>query len=170
MAKGKIDWEKRGAIAGIVSAVIAVPALVVAVVALSPPQPSPPGPSHSPTYSSLPPDPPTTPPPPAPSQTVAMPRVMPAGCADGLAAVKTYNRTVGSTRTSQAAAANQAYGDMMGADTEATGSVYTVLVALARDFQNLSAIASGMLDQDYSEAAARTRDDVRTLDSVCTPS
>ncbi len=173
MPAGNTDWnwEKIGAIAGVLS-------LVVAVVALLASRSSPPGhsdvPTYGPTYG------PTTGPAPrpgpatetprVPTQTLAVPREMPAGCADALAAVRTYNRTVGSTRASRSAAANQAYGDMMGADTEADeSSVYTILVTLARDFQNLNFISSGALDQSYSEAAGREKSDVRTLESICTP-
>ncbi len=165
MAAGKTDWEKIGAIAGVLS-------VIVALVALRPshsPSPGPqPNPAYSPTYTPEP-GPPTRHSP-EPSPTLAIPATMPNGCTEAHTAIQTYNRTVGTTQASKAAAANQAYSDMMGADTEAdSSSVYTILVALAHDFQNLYFIASGQLDQSYSEAAAHTKSDVNTLNSICAP-
>jgi hypothetical protein len=164
------NWEKIGAIAGVLSLVVAVVGLLASRSSSGHSDVPTYGPTYGFTTGPAPHPGPATETPPIPTQTLAVPRTMPAGCDHALAAVRTYDRTVGSTQASRSAAANQAYGDMTEADTEADqASVYTILVTLARDFQNLAFIASGALDQSYAEAAGREKSDVRTLDSRCTP-
>ena len=93
---------------------------------------------------------------------------LPAGCEEALRAIDIYNRTAGSTRLSQDAAASQAYRSMMDAtlDTDG-GTAHAVTVALSGDFFTMRSILEGQLSGDYAAAVAQTNSDIRTLNDVC---
>jgi hypothetical protein len=179
------NWAAVGAIAGLASVFIALLAYADDNVSSSPPQipattpaqtrevPDTSRPEPEPTTSTT--DVPVTATPtrtgitPPPSLSLQPQR--PLGCDEAIAAINEYNRTAGSAKSSQAAAASQARQNLMGASLSSSGgAVYSVIVALSRDFQNLEFILTGMVAGDYAAAVARTNDDIDTLRNVCTPS
>lgn len=60
---------------------------------------------------------------------------------------------------------------MTAADLETTSNAtYTVMVALARDFDNIYNIDEYLLDQSIQSAVAQTNSDIGTLNRVCSAS
>ncbi|SCF01379.1 hypothetical protein GA0074695_2867 [Micromonospora viridifaciens] len=90
-----------------------------------------------------------------------------ASCQEALAVVDRYYRNAGSTELSQQAAATEAYQGMMRASLSADGAVYSVTVALSRDFSDMRFILTGMVSGDYAARQARTNRDAQTLRDVC---
>lgn len=125
----------------------------------------------TPEVTTSPPRPPETPDsrPPLSVPSLSVPSLLPAGCEEALAVIDRYQRTAGSTRLSQQAAATEAYQDMMGASLVAEGAVRTVTVALAQDFSEMRFILSGTVSGDYAAVQARTNRDAQTLREVCRP-
>jgi hypothetical protein len=173
----ELNWVAIGSIAAVAGAIIA---LVAYCAPPSAPASAPsPQPTSTPTQSTSPqpvPTPSPTPTPPSSGDGFSAPPLagsagLPAGCADADAAIKTYNQTVGTTQTTEAAAATQAYQDMTAASTETDeSSTYTVMVTLAADFDNMYLILSGELEQSYAAARARTDSDIGALNDVCSQS
>ncbi|MFJ8477586.1 hypothetical protein [Kitasatospora sp. NPDC094011] len=180
------DWGAVGAIAGAVAAVVALVAYLVppdspppaaAPVVTSPtPPPSEPGtdthPSPVPTPVPTPePDRPSPAPPrtptPAPAWQSPLPTLRPGGCDTAEAALAAYGRNAGGTRTSQAAAASQAYQDLMGAGLEAQGAVGGMIRGLAAEFSELNARLTGMVLADPNEVVADINRDVPQLRRLC---
>jgi hypothetical protein len=135
---GQPDWQKVAALAAVGAAIVAFFAYVAPHSASSPP------PHVSPTANSTPYDgpsaadsapasTPTSDPAATPASTIT--QGPPAGCTEAASAVTTFSRTEGTTRESQAAAAQQAYASMMRAGLDASGGpAYSIIVALAGDF------------------------------------
>ncbi|MET8866058.1 hypothetical protein ABZW11_24235 [Nonomuraea sp. NPDC004580] len=68
---------------------------------------------------------------------VPLPTPPPAGCDEAAAALSAYSRDAGTSRSGQAAAAQQAYHDLMGAGLNAQGAVAAKIRRLAAEFQEL---------------------------------
>lgn len=159
----KANWAAVSAVAAAVSALVAFLAYAAphntspspGTVTVTPSEPSASVPTASVTTPA------TTPP-------LSLAPLPPAGCTNALAAVDTYYRSAGSTTLSQDAAASQAYQDMMRASLETNGgAVYTVTVALSRDFSTMRFILEGMESGDYTQAQRQTSSDAQTLQNVC---
>jgi outer membrane biosynthesis protein TonB len=183
----RLDWAAVGALAAAVAAVVALVAYlvppdrppqpqvdpVVTTPAPQPPspdpvatRPEPPDPSPSPENS--------TPQPPDPSPThtvpatvVPLPTVRPGGCDEARTALAAYRRNAGATRGSQAAAAQQAYSDLMGAVLDAQGAVGATISRLAAEFQDLSFRLSGMVGGDPNEVISDINRDSEQLTGLC---
>ncbi|NUW32825.1 hypothetical protein HTZ77_15485 [Nonomuraea sp. SMC257] len=144
-------------------------------------RPAPPSPSPSPepstpdsstpeprTPESRTPEPPmprSTPPAPASSEPLA--QVRPGGCDEAAAALTAYRRNAGTVRNSQAAAAQQARQDLMGASLEAQGVVAAKISRLAAGFQELSFRLTGMTGGDPNQVIAAIKSDVAELNRLC---
>lgn len=121
------------------------------------------------TRSPTPPPPePTTPPPPVERTTPAsLPPVHPQGCDEAAAALTAYSRNAGSTRSGQAAAAQQAYSDLMGAGLHAQGAVAAKIRRLAAEFQELGFRLTGMTGGDPNQVIADINTDVAEFNTLC---
>ncbi|MEV0597386.1 hypothetical protein [Nonomuraea cavernae] len=177
-----------------VSALAAAAAVVVALVAyLAPPAPPPPSqpdaaitadaaqsPSPDPvTTRPAPPTPspspePSTTQPPEPSRTRAAPvsspmlsAVRPGGCDKTATALTAYRQNAGTTRGSQAAAAQQTHRDLMGAGLDAQGVVGATISRLAAEFQELNFRLTGMTGGDPNQVIADINTDVAELERLC---
>ncbi|MFG1944232.1 hypothetical protein [Nonomuraea sp. NPDC048826] len=178
------------------SAMATAAAAVIALIAyLMPqsPQPAPPA-QPTPTATQPPPEPETTSPPPPisspppesdtpesstsepPAQTSApvaetsaetLPAIPPAGCDETETALATYRRDAGTTRAGQAAAAHQAYQDLMGAGLRAEGAVGATISRLAREFQELNFRLTGMTGGDPNQVIADINADSADLRRLC---
>jgi hypothetical protein len=84
-----------------------------------------------------------------------------------MAALTAYRRNAGTSRGSQAAAARQAYQDLMGAGLDAQGVVQTTITQLARKFQELNFRLSGMIMADPNPVIADINTDMRELHKLC---
>ncbi|OUC95123.1 hypothetical protein CA984_19820 [Streptosporangium minutum] len=143
------------ALAGAIAAVVAL------IAYLMPPTPSP-----SPE--------PSTPQPPMPSPTEVVPvpspllsAVRPGGCDEAAAALTAYHRNAGTIRSSQAAAAHQAYTDLMGAVLDAQGVVGAKISRLVAEFQELNFRLTGMTGGDPNQVIADINTDVAELKRLC---
>ncbi|TXK41607.1 hypothetical protein [Nonomuraea sp. C10] len=190
--KGGLDWTAVSAMATAAAAVVAL----VAYLMPQPPQPGPeptpsaaqsspdPAPtSPAPQTSSPPPEPSTpesstpesrTPELPVPSSTpvaedppATLSAVRPAGCDETETALATYRRDAGTTRAGQAAAARQAYHDLMGAGLDAQGAVGTTIRRLAAEFQELNFRLTGMTGGDPNQVIADINADFADLRRLC---
>ncbi|MFD7735634.1 hypothetical protein ACFV6F_35265 [Kitasatospora phosalacinea] len=188
--RGRPDWGAVAALSGVAAALVAV------VAYLLPPDPPRPAPSPSPVaVSSAEPAPEHTTPTPAPTPTPPespspepepepdpepdpepsptseapdpLPALLPAGCREASAAVGSYRRNAGSTRGSQADAANLAYQGLMRAGTDADPSVRPTILRLAQEFQELSFRLNGMVMADPNEVIADINADLPVLDRLC---
>ncbi|MDF5751213.1 hypothetical protein [Spongiactinospora sp. TRM90649] len=182
------------ALAGAVAAVIAL----VAYLAPPTPQPSPPDPpteaapessprevvteppprSSPPEAVTTPAAPPTPSPTPEPSTSPApvilntpttLSEVPPGGCDKAATALTAYQRNAGTTRNGQAAAAQQAYSDLMGAGLDAEGVVSATISRLASEFQELRFRLTGMTGGDPNEVIADINTDHAELRRLCAP-
>ncbi|MDA0635870.1 hypothetical protein OUY22_20815 [Nonomuraea sp. MCN248] len=93
--------------------------------------------------------------------------VRPAGCDETETALATYNRDAGTTRGGQAAAARQAYQDLMGAGLGAQGAVAGTIRRLAAEFQELNFRLTGMTGGDPQQVVADINADLAHLRSLC---
>ncbi|MGI5271100.1 hypothetical protein ACQEUU_18235 [Nonomuraea sp. CA-218870] len=93
--------------------------------------------------------------------------VRPAGCDETGTALATYNRNAGTTRGGQAAAARQAYQDLMGAGLGAQGAVASTIRRLAAEFQELNFRLTGMTGGDPQQVIADINADLAHLRSLC---
>jgi hypothetical protein len=84
-----------------------------------------------------------------------------------MAALTAYRRNAGTSRGSQAAAARQAYQDLMGTGLDAQGAVQTTISRVARKFQELSFRLSGMIMADPDPVIADINTDMRELQKLC---
>ncbi|NUW43892.1 hypothetical protein [Nonomuraea rhodomycinica] len=186
------------ALAGAVAAVVALIAYLAPPVPRPQPQPGPlpdtvvptpapespspdpvttrharPTPTRTPTRTPSP-EPSTPPPPPSPTRAVPvsatpLPPIRPGGCDEAAAALTAYRRNAGTVRSSQAAAAQQAYQDLMGAGLAAQGVVGAKIGRLAREFQELSFRLTGMILDDPNEVIADINTDAAELNRLCAP-
>ncbi|MBB5785146.1 hypothetical protein [Nonomuraea jabiensis] len=129
-------------------------------------RPAPPTPSPSPESS--------TPQPPRPSSTRPVPvpsallsAVRPGGCDEAAAALTAYRRNAGTVRSSQAAAAQQTYRDLMGAVLDAQGVVGAKISRLAAEFQELNFRLTGMAGGDPNQVIADINTDIAELNRLC---
>ncbi|AQZ66329.1 unnamed protein product [[Actinomadura] parvosata subsp. kistnae] len=176
------------ALAGTLAAVIALVAYL-----RPPPAPAQPPPSHSadvvestpaatqppatePSTSPTPTAEPSTAEPPAvrPTQEAGgsaapLSAVRPGGCDDAAAALAAYRRNAGSARSTQAAAAHQAYLDLMGAVLDAQGVVGQKISRLAAEFQELYFRLSGMNGGDPNQVITDINADMADLGTLCQP-
>ena len=116
----------------------------------------------------------STPQPPMPSSKQAVPvsstplsEVRPGGCDEATAALTAYRRNAGTVRSSQAAAAQQTYLDLMGAVLDAQGVVGTKISRLAAEFQELNFRLTGMTGGDPNQVIADINTDVAELHRLC---
>ncbi|MBN6058108.1 hypothetical protein JYK22_39670, partial [Nonomuraea sp. RK-328] len=183
----RLNWPAVSALAGAVAAVVALIAYLAPPTPPSQPRPDAVGPtptaqSSSPDPITTRPAPPTqspspessTPQPPTPSSTRAAPAspaplsaVRPGGCDEAVAALTAYRRNAGSVRSSQAAAAQQTYRDLMGAVLDAQGVVGAKISRLAAEFQELSFRLTGMTGGDPNQVIADINTDVAELNRLC---
>lgn len=151
-----------GSVAGAVAAIVA---LVAYLAPPDMPQPLPVGPVAT-TPAPPTPDPittrPTTPVPAPPLSAVR-----PGGCDKAEAALAAYRRNAGATPSSQAAAANQAHLDLMGAVLDAEGMVGSTISRLAAEFQELSFRLTGMVSSDPNQVIADINTDIPQLTRLC---
>ncbi|MEV4834459.1 hypothetical protein AB0K05_08045 [Nonomuraea sp. NPDC049486] len=93
--------------------------------------------------------------------------VRPAGCDETETALATYRRDAGTTRAGQAAAARQAYQDLMGAGLDAQGAVGATIRRLANEFQELNFRLTGMTGGDPNQVIADINADFADLRRLC---
>ncbi|GGT43613.1 hypothetical protein ACFFV7_29595 [Nonomuraea spiralis] len=96
-----------------------------------------------------------------------LPEVRSAGCDETAAALTAYRRDAGTSRSGQAAAAQQTYSDLMGAGLNAQGAVGAKIRRLAAEFQELSFRLTGMTGGDPNQVIADINTDVAELNSLC---
>ncbi|GAA3641820.1 hypothetical protein GCM10022224_000190 [Nonomuraea antimicrobica] len=136
-------------------------------------RPEPPTRSSSPESSTPQPESPTREPQPAspareaPASSPLLSAVRPGGCEDAAAALTAYQRNAGSVRSSQAAAARQAYLDLMSAVLDAEGVVGAKISLLAREFQELHFRLTGMVGGDPNQVIADINTDAAELNRLC---
>ncbi|WP_433514824.1 hypothetical protein ACQP2T_03890 [Nonomuraea sp. CA-143628] len=109
----------------------------------------------------------STPEPPSPTPEALLPAVRPGGCDEAAAALTAYRRNAGSVRSSQAAAAQQTYSDLMGARLEAEGVVGAKISRLAQEFQELNFRMTGMTGGDPNQVIADINTDAAELNRLC---
>ncbi|MDF2707289.1 MAG: hypothetical protein K0R62_2941 [Nonomuraea muscovyensis] len=183
----RLDWPAVSAMAGAVAAVVALIAYLAPPTPPRQPQPdavvpTPATQSSSPDPDTTRPAPPTpspspessTPQPPTPSSTRAVPvssaplaAVRPGGCDEAAAALTAYRRNAGTVRSSQAAAAQQTYRDLMGAGLDAQGVVGAKISRLAAEFQELNFRLTGMTGGDPNQVIADINTDAAELNRLC---
>lgn len=192
----RLDWTAVSALAAAVAAVVALVAyLMPPTPTPTPPLPTPPPSTRSdpvvptPAEQSSSPDPVTTrpaPPTPSPSPESRKPRrpkpsperadpvsptplaaVRPGGCDEAAAALTAYVRNAGTVRSSQAAAAQQTYSDLMGAVLDAQGVVGAKISRLAAEFRELNFRLTGMTGGDPNQVIADINTDVAELNRLC---
>ncbi|MFI7694295.1 hypothetical protein ACIBQ6_34895 [Nonomuraea sp. NPDC049655] len=100
-------------------------------------------------------------PPPAPL------KVRSVGCEETAAALTAYRRDAGTSRSGQAAAAQQTYSDLMGAALNAQGAVGAKIRRLAAEFQELSFRLTGMTGGDPNQVIADINTDVAEFNRLC---
>ncbi|SFK10169.1 hypothetical protein SAMN05216275_11799 [Streptosporangium canum] len=183
----RLNWTAVSALAAAVATVVALVAYLMppapppqpqpdAVVPTPAPQssspdpvipwPAPPTPSPSPEFST------PQPPMPSPTQAVPVPSALlsaarPGGCDEAAAALTAYRRNTGTARSSQAAAAHQAYLDLMGAGLDAQGVVGAKIRRLVAEFQELNFRLTGMTGGDPNQVIADINTDVAELERLC---
>ncbi|GAA3258706.1 hypothetical protein [Nonomuraea helvata] len=183
----RLNWPAVSALAGAVAAVVALVAYLMPPVSPQQPQSDAVGPttaaqSSSPDPITTRPVPPTpspspessTPQPPMPSPTRPVPvssallsAVRPGGCDEAAAALTAYRRNAGTVRSSQAAAAQHTYHDLMGAVLKAEGVVGAKISRLAAEFQELNFRLNGMTGGDPNQVIADIDTDVAELYRLC---
>jgi hypothetical protein len=168
------NWAAVSALAGAVAAVVALVAYLAPSAPPPPPQsdavvttrPPPPAPSPSPESSA--------PQRPVPSPTRAVPSdsplvspVRPGGCDEAETALTAYRRNAGTTRSSQAAAAQQTSLDLMGAGLDAQGAVGATIRRLAAEFRELNFRLTGMTGGDPNQVIADINTDLAEFKRLC---
>ncbi|MFD8753332.1 hypothetical protein ACFV0O_20515 [Kitasatospora sp. NPDC059577] len=123
------------------------------------PEPDTPSPAPSPT--------PVRSPTPDPVSQPPLPAVRPGGCDVAEAALAAYRRNAGSSRGSRAAAAGQAYQDLMGAGLDAQGAVGATIRRLAAEFQELGFRLNGMVMADPDPVITDIDADSAQLGRLC---
>ncbi|MEU9834796.1 hypothetical protein AB0D67_24970 [Streptosporangium sp. NPDC048047] len=103
----------------------------------------------------------------APISTPLLPAARPGGCDEAATALTAYGRNAGAVRSSQAAAAQQTYRDLMGAALDAQGVVGAKISRLAAEFQELSFRLTGMTGGDPDQVIADINTDIAELDRLC---
>jgi hypothetical protein len=93
--------------------------------------------------------------------------VGPRGCDEASRALTAFRRNAGTTRSSQAAAAQDAYRDLMGAGLDAQGAVGAMIRRLTAEFQELNFRLSGMIMADPDEVIADINADYIGLRRLC---
>ncbi|MEU6724750.1 hypothetical protein ABZ917_13660 [Nonomuraea wenchangensis] len=89
------------------------------------------------------------------------------GCDEAAAALTAYRRDAGTSRSGQAAAAQQTYRDLMGAALNAEGVVGAEIRRLAAEFQELSFRLTGMTGGDPNQVIADINTDVAEFNRSC---
>ncbi|MEU4235016.1 hypothetical protein AB0F17_63015 [Nonomuraea sp. NPDC026600] len=183
----RLNWPAVSALAGAVAAVVALIAYLMPPAPPPQPQsdavaPTPATQSSSPDPVTTRPEPPTpspspessTPRPPRPSPTRAvpvssepLPAIRPGGCDGAAAALAAYRRNAGTVRSSQAAAAQQTYRDLMGAGLDAEGVVGAKISRLAGEFQELNFRLTGMTGGDPNQVITDINTDAAELNRLC---
>ncbi|GGQ24533.1 hypothetical protein [Streptosporangium pseudovulgare] len=102
-----------------------------------------------------------------PVSTPLLPAARPDGCDEAAAALTAYSRNAGTVRSSQAAAAQQTYRDLMGTALHAQGVVGTKISRLAAEFQELNFRLTGMTGGDPNQVIADINTDVAELNRLC---
>ncbi|WP_031172266.1 hypothetical protein [Streptosporangium roseum] len=82
-------------------------------------------------------------------------------------ALTAYRQNAGTIRSSQAAAAQQTYLDLMGAVLDAQGVVGAKISRLAAEFQELNFRLTGMTGGDPNQVIADINTDVAELKRLC---
>lgn len=176
-AGSRLNWTAVSALAGSIAAVVALFAYLMPP--KTPPgtvvsSPSPPDrvvtqPSPSPVDSS-----PESSTSRSPSHTQAVQdspppplKIRSVGCDETAAALTAYRRDAGSSRSGQAAAAQQTYSDLMGAALNAQGAVGAKIRRLAAEFQELSFRLTGMTGGDPNQVIADINADVAEFNRLC---
>ncbi|MEU7744938.1 hypothetical protein [Nonomuraea sp. NPDC049158] len=98
-----------------------------------------------------------------------LPPVRPGGCDDAAAALAAYRRNAGTVRSSQAAAAQQTYRDLMSTVLDAEGVVGAKISRLAQEFQELNFRLTGMTGGDPNQVIADINTDTAELNRLCGP-
>ncbi|MGR6923429.1 hypothetical protein ACU635_55010 [[Actinomadura] parvosata] len=188
-ASSRTNWTAVSALAGTLAAVIALVAYLMPPAPPAQPPPSHPADVVESTPATQPPamEPSTTPTPtPTAEPSTAEPpavrptqeavgtaaplsAVRPGGCDAAAAALAAYRRNAGSARSTQAAAAHQAYLDLMGAVLDAQGVVGQKISRLAAEFQELYFRLSGMNGGDPNQVIADINPDIADLGTLCKP-
>jgi hypothetical protein len=183
----RLNWAAVSALASAAAVVVALIAYLAPQAPPPPPQPdagatTPAAQSPSPDPVTTRPEPPTssparernTPQPPEPSRTRVAPvpspllsAVQPGGCDTAATALTAYRRNAGATRSSQAAAAQQTYRDLMGASLDAQGMAGTTIRRLAAEFQELTFRLTGMTGGDPNQVIADINADAAELRRLC---
>ncbi|GGO60700.1 hypothetical protein [Nonomuraea cavernae] len=183
----RLNWPAVSALAAVAAAVVALMAFLAPPA--TPPQPQPDAVAPTPATQSSSSDPETTrpaPPTPSPSRESSPPQspmpsstraapasseplsaVRPGGCDAAAAALTAYRQNAGTVRSSQAAAAQQTYRDLMGAGLDAQGVVGAKISRLAAEFQELNFRLTGMTGGDPNQVIADINTDVTELNRLC---
>ncbi|MEV6157286.1 hypothetical protein AB0L53_43810 [Nonomuraea sp. NPDC052129] len=103
----------------------------------------------------------------APVSSSPLSAVRPGGCDEAAAALTAYRRNAGTVRSSQTAAAQQTYSDLMGAAFHAEGVVGAKITLLAREFQELNFRLTGMTGGDPNQVIADIDTDAAELNRLC---
>ncbi|MEV5323139.1 hypothetical protein AB0K67_03245 [Nonomuraea sp. NPDC052634] len=93
--------------------------------------------------------------------------VRPDGCDQAEAALAGYRRNAGTGRSGQAAAAQQAYQELMGAGLRAEEPVAATIRRLAAEFQELNFRLTGMTGGDPNQVIADINTDMAGLYTMC---
>jgi hypothetical protein len=176
-----LNWTAVSALAAAIAAVVALVAYLAPPT--PPPQPRPDTVVGTEATRSSPPDPvgtrhaPATPNPssePGTSRPVSpaqdfppLSAARPGGCGAAAAALTAYRRNAGTVRSSQAAAAQQTYRDLMGAGLDAQGAVQAKISRLASEFQELNFRLTGMTGGDPNQVIVDINTDVAELTRLC---
>ena len=190
-AGSRLNWTAVSGLAGVIAAVVALVAYLAPPAPPPRPQPQPQPqpqaqpdtevPTPAPRSSS--PEPVTTrharrtpkpsptsstPEPPSPTREASpLSAVRPGGCDEAAKALTAYRRNAGTVRSSQTAAAQQTYSDLMGAAFHAEGVVGAKITLLAREFQELNFRLTGMTGGDPNQVIADIDTDAAELNRLC---
>jgi hypothetical protein len=93
--------------------------------------------------------------------------VRPGGCGEAATALTAYRRNAGTTRSSQAAAAQQTSLDLMGAGLDAQGAVGATIRRLSAEFRELNFRLTGMTGGDPNQVIADINTDFAELNRLC---
>jgi hypothetical protein len=168
-------WVAVGSLAAVVAALIALLAYVSprgapAPLAETTPAPSYSAPAVTPTAPAD-----TTPANTTPAQPTASASAAasiqagtPVGCEDARAAITTYNQTAGSTASSQANAALQAYDTLLPESAEAGNEDISADISdVAEDFYVMNQIQTGVVQQSYPAAVQQVNSAIHSLSAAC---
>ncbi|MBB6547049.1 hypothetical protein [Nonomuraea rubra] len=96
-----------------------------------------------------------------------LPEVRSVGCDEAAAALTSYRRNAGTSRSGQAATAQQTYRDLMGAALNAQGAVGATIRRLAAEFQELNFRLNGMTGGDPNQVIADINTDIAEFNRLC---